>query len=129
MIIMMGSWFEGVKVRVEPCPCGRIIGVAVWPLFHCASCYVRVTGPSVLHSRLSIPREGVLSYLLLCLLSSPVHKKVPWDASRNILLNNQDRCSQYNLFCALLSIKTAYVSNIRFLSPWAECWWRHWMTN
>lgn len=48
---------------------------------------------------------------------------------KKYLLNNRDRCSQYNLFCALLSIKTAHVSNIRFLSPWAECWWRHWMTN
>ena len=63
MIIMMGSWFEGVQVRAEPCPCGRIISVAVWPLFYCSSCCVSVTGPSILHSRLSIPREDVLSYV------------------------------------------------------------------
>ena len=87
MIIVTGSWFEGITVRIEPC--GPVEGLAVLLSGLCFIAPLAMfsgTGPSILHSRLSIPREGILSYLLLRLLSSPVHKKVPWDASRNIYL-------------------------------------------
>lgn len=78
-------------------------------------------------STLGSASPGKMSYLTSTLFSSS--REGTLRCIKKYLLNDQERCSQYNLFCALISIKPAYVSNIRFLSPWAECWWRHWMTN